>query len=112
ETFVCGLVHEDVYDTSAQDLADALEAIRNGRFSDTLQGYFQQDKSVDFQRVLRNLFTELVHAKGYFALHGDHLSHLAYDIQFYMLTAKHKNTTWEEFTEAYLQIEAFGNNDI
>lgn len=112
ETFVRGLVHADVYDTSAQDMADTLDTIRNGRFSDTLQGYFQQDRSVDFERVLRNLFTELVHTKGYFALHGDPLSYLAYDIQFYLLTANHKITTWEEFTEVYPQLVAFGNNEI
>src|SRR5690606_11427317 len=110
--FVCGLVHEVIYDTSEQDMADTLGTIRSGRFSDTLKGFFQENKSVDFERVLRNIFTELVHTKGYFALHGDPLSHLAYDIRFYLLTANHKITTWEEFIGAYPQLVALGNNEI
>lgn len=112
ETFVCGLVHEVIYDTSEQDMADTLGTIRSGRFSDTLKVFFQENKSVDFERVLRNIFTELVHTKGYFALHGDPLSHLAYDIRFYLLTANHKITTWEEFIGAYPQLVALGNNEI
>src|SRR5690606_5349483 len=78
----------------------------------TLQEYFQKDRSLDFERVLRNLFTELTKAKGYFALHGDPLSHLAYDIQFYLLTANHKITSWEKFIERYPQLVADGNNEI
>lgn len=112
ETFARGLVHEEVYDTSEQDLTDALQTIRKGQFSDTLQEYFQKDRSVDFEHVLRNLFTKLTKAKGYFALHGDPLSHLAYDIQFYLLTANQKVSSWDEFIERYPKMVAFGNNDI
>lgn len=112
DTFIRGLVHGKVYNTSEQDLADALKAIHNGWFSNTLQGYFQKDKSVYFERVLRCLFTNLTKAKSYFTLHGDPLSHLAYDIQFYLLIANHKITSWKESIDRYPQMVAFGNNEI
>ncbi|HKO79144.1 MAG TPA: SMI1/KNR4 family protein, partial [Chitinophagaceae bacterium] len=42
ETFIRGLVNEEVYDTSAQDLINSLETFKTGDFSDILQGYFKK----------------------------------------------------------------------
>ena len=112
ETFIRGLVSPDVYDTSEQDLADTLEKFKTGRFSDILQTYFQRDRSINFDKILRNLFTELTKEKGYFALHGDKLSFLAYDIQFYLLSINRKIRSKEEFVEEYPKMVAMGNNEI
>jgi hypothetical protein len=68
ETFIRGLVSSDVYDTSEQDLIDTLETFKTGQFSDILQEYFKKDTSIDFDKILRNLFTELTTGKGYFGL--------------------------------------------
>lgn len=112
ETFIRGLVSSDVYDTSKQDLIDTLEKFKTGQFSDTLQDYFKKDTSVNFDKILRNLFTELTKEKGYFGLHGDEFSHLAYDIQFYLLSINKSIKTREQFEKEYPPMVAIGNNDI
>jgi len=112
ETFIRGLVNEEVYDTSAQDLANTLESFKTGRFSDILQTYFQKDKAVNFDKVLRNLFTELTKEKGCFGLHADNLSYLAYDIQFYLLSINKKIKSKEEFIKEYPKMVALGTNEI
>jgi hypothetical protein len=61
---------------------------------------------------LRNLFTRLTTEKGYFALHGDPLSYLAYDIQFYLLTLNKKIGTKQQFIKDYPPMVAMGNNEI
>ncbi len=112
ETFVRGLVSEDTFDTSEQDLIDTLEIFKTGRFSDTLQEYFKKENKINFDLVLRNLFSELTKERGYFALHEDKLSYLAYDIQFYLLTMNKKINTKEEFVKLYPSMVAMGNNEI
>lgn len=112
ETFIRGLVNEDIYDTSAQDLIDTLESFKTGRFSDTLQQYIKKEEAINFDTILRNLFTELSKEKGYFALHGDPLSYLAYDVQFYLLTLNKEIKSKEIFIKEYLPLVAMGNNDI
>lgn len=112
ETFIRGLVSSDVYDTSEQDLIDTLETFKTGQFSDILQGYFKKDTLTNFDKILRNLFTELTKEKGYFGLHGDDRSHLAYDIQFYLLSVSKNIETREQFEKEYPPMVAMGNNDI
>ncbi|MBI3221395.1 MAG: SMI1/KNR4 family protein [Bacteroidetes bacterium] len=112
ETFIRGLVSADVYDTSEQDLINILEKIKTGRFSDTLQVYFKKDTAVNFDKTLRNLFTELIREKGYFGLHGDELSYLAYDIQFYLLSINNTIKSREQFAKEYPPMVAMGNNEI
>jgi len=112
ETFIRGLVSEDVFDTTEQDLEDTLITLKTGSFSKVLQEYFKQDTSVNFDVVLRNLFEKLTIQKGYFALHADPLSTLAYDIQFYLLTLNRKINSKEEFVEAYLPMVALSNGEI
>lgn len=112
ETFIRGLVHADVYDTSAQDLIDTLETFRTGNFSEVLQAYIKKDLSVNFDRVLRNLFTELTTEKGYFALHADELSYLSYDIQFYLLSINRKIKSKEDFVKHYLPMVAMSDAGI
>lgn len=112
ESFIRGLVSSDVYDNSEQDLIDALEMFRTGQFSDILQEYFKKDTSINFDSILRNLFKELTTQKGYFDLHGDELSYLAYDIQFYLLSINKDILTREQFEENYPPMVAIGNKEI
>jgi hypothetical protein len=112
ETFIRGLVSSAVFDTSEQDLIDTIETLRTGRFSDVLQEYFKKDTTVNFDTVLRNLFTELTKEKGFLGLHGDELSHLAYDIQFYLLSINRTIETREEFAKEYPPMVAMGNHEI
>jgi hypothetical protein len=112
ESFIRGLVNDSIYDNSEQELADTLETFKTGRFSDTLQRYFEKDEAVNFDTVLRNLFTELTNEKGYFALHADPLSYLAYDIQFYLLSLNEKVSSKKAFVKAYPPMVAMGNNEI
>jgi hypothetical protein len=112
EIFIRGLVDSDIYDTSAQDLIKTLESFKTGKFSDILQAYFKKDTSINFDKILRNLFTKLTNEKGYFALHGDDLSHLAYDIQFYLLSINKTIKTRNAFAKEYPPMVAMGNNEI
>ena len=112
ETFIRGLVSSDVYDTSEQDLIDTLDTFKTGQFSDILQTYFKKDTAINFDKVLRNLFTELTKEKGYFGLHGDELSYLSYDIQFYLLSINKSIQTREQFEKEYPPMVAMGNNEI
>lgn len=112
ELFIKGLINESTYDTSEQDLIETLKIFKTGNFSDILQEYFKKDKSINFDKVLRSLFTELSKEKGYFGLHADKLSYLAYDIQFYLLSINKKIKTKQEFIENYTPMVATGNNEI
>lgn len=110
--FITGLVNESEFDNSEEELKETLETFKNGNFSDILQQYFKADTSINFDRVLRNLFEELTHEKGYFALHADPLSYLAYDIQFYLLSINKKIKSKKHFIEQYPSMVAMGNNEI
>lgn len=112
ETFIRGLVSSEFYDTSQQDLIDTLSALKTGHFSDILQEYFKKDTSVNFDRILRNLFIELTTIKGYFGLHADELSYIAYDIQFYLLSINKSIKNREQFQKEYPAMVALGNNEI
>ena len=112
ETFIRSLVSSDIYDTSKQDLINIFEKLKTGRFFDILQEYFKKDKTVNYDKVLRNLFTDLTKEKGYFGLHSDDLSYLAYDIQFYLLSINKTIKTKEEFEKEYPLMVAMGNNEI
>lgn len=112
ETFIKGLVNEEVYDTSEKDLNNDLENIKNGHFSTTLTKLIDVNKSIDFDLVLRNLLTELTNEKGYFALHADELSYLTYDIQFYLYSNVNKVSSIEKYLKEYPKLIAFGDNEI
>ena len=112
ESFIRGLVSSDIYDTSKEELIQTFDTFKTGRFSDILEDYFKKDTTINFDRILRNLFTELTKQKNYFGLHADELSHLAYDIQFYLLSINKIILTREEFAKEYPPMVAIGNNEI
>ncbi len=65
ETFIRGLINEDVYDTSAEDLLDELKSIETGKFSTVLTELFESTKSNNFDKILRSLLTKLTNEKTY-----------------------------------------------
>jgi hypothetical protein len=85
--FLRGLVHQDVYDTSEEDCAEALEIIETGAFSSALSRTFGTVTGADWDRLLRNTLDALVKQKGYFALHDDPASHFVYDVLFHLVTS-------------------------
>ena len=111
ETFIKGLVSEDVYNTDEKDLANTLAKLKTGSFSAALQEHFEGE-AVNFDTVLRNLFTAITLSKGYFALHADPLSQLAYDIQFYLISVSENIRSKDEFIEAYIPLVALSDGDI
>jgi SMI1/KNR4 family protein SUKH-1 len=112
ESFVKGLVNEDVYDTSEEDLKNALEMLENGKFSTILQSFFEKNQRYDFDKILRNILLKLTHEKGNFALHSDELSYLVYDIQFYLYSNSRKVSSVEKYLEEYPNMIAFGDGEI
>ena len=107
ETFVQGLVHDDVYDTSGEDKGLALEKVAHGKFSTLLA-----ELCVDVEgseAKIRAICTQIVQEKGHFSLHSDALSMLMYDIQFWLYVDYHAKTTIEDYLEDYPKIIAFGD---
>jgi hypothetical protein len=112
ETFVRGLVHESVYDTSAEDLQADLKKIDAGAFSTQLAELVEAADEADFGQVLREVCRELTNVKGYFALHDDERSYLVYDILFYLYSASNDVGTKGDYLAAYPDMLAFGNGEF
>ncbi len=112
KSFIHGLVSEDVYDTSAEDLKQDLQAIQKGSFSRILSEFFRVDADAGFESILRNLLTELAKEKRYFALHTDETSLLVYDVQFYLFSRNRAVTSEPAYLEAYPSMIAFSDGAI
>ena len=112
EEFIEGLVNEEVFDTSQQDLLDEIKKIKNGNFSTVLTDFIRKEKRLDFNTILRNILTKLSNEKGYFALHADNLSYLVYDIQFYLYTKNNSIRSQKNYLNNYEQMIAFSDGDI
>ena len=89
ETFIRGLVNEEVYDTSEQDKLDDLEKVRTGTFSPILLKAFPlaKDKLPEVETQIRKLAEAIVEEKGYFSLHADEKSNLMFDLIFYLYSS-------------------------
>lgn len=112
ETFVRGLVHESVYDTSAEDLKKSLAAIDTGSFSTLLRQLISKCRETDFGPIVRKVCRELALEKGYFALHADEKSYLLYDIQFYLYAKSHRVKGDQEYLQAYPEMIVFGDGEV
>ena len=97
EIFIRGLLDDEAFDTSEEDLKQDIEKINNGNFSDLLTSLIEDQKDINFNKIIRNLCEKLTIEKGYFALHEDELSYLVYDIQFYLYTNKEKVRSATEY---------------
>lgn len=105
ESFVRGLVNEDVYDTSEQDRKDALEKVAHGSFSTTLNALLASDEGP----VLRDLCRRITEEKGHFSLHADPLSMLVYDFLFMVFTRPNQAHDRESYLRAYPAMLVFGD---
>jgi SMI1-KNR4 cell-wall len=112
ESFIRGLVSPEVYDTTAEDLKQANQAIQSGSFSSIMREFFRAESDSGFERILRNLLSSLTEKKGYFALHGDDISHLVYDVQFYLFSRNRGVCNEREYLEAYPSMIAFSDGAI
>ncbi|MGO8745479.1 MAG: SMI1/KNR4 family protein [Thermoguttaceae bacterium] len=112
EAFIRGLVNESVYDTSAEDLKNALNKIDSGSFSSLLTQLISNSGDPAWGTRIRSLCRKLTIEKGYFALHADELSLLVYDLLFYLYTMSNKVTDKEEFLKVYPNMIAFGDGEF
>lgn len=109
EAFIRKLVHEDRYDTTADDLQADLDTIQNGSFSSILKELIACEKSMDIAQILRTICHTLALEKAYFSLENDELSHILYALQFWLFS-KHKQVTDRAFfLKVYPSILAFGD---
>lgn len=109
ESFIRGLVSEEVFDTSAEDKEDDLRKVAQGEFSPLLQelsaAFTETD---DIEGVIRSICTAIVKEKGHFSLHADERSILMYDVQFWLYTNAYPETGREQYLEVYSKMIAFG----
>jgi len=109
ESFICGLVNDEVYDTSAEDKQADLDMARHGAFSVTLADLCTRvDSALNIEQAIREIARQIVEEKGFFALHADERSYLLYDIQFWLYTNAHPQVTQADYLKAYPDIIAFG----
>lgn len=110
EQFVRALVHRDVYDTSEEDKRYALEQARSAPLTPLLRELCDQagEALPDAERIFRRLIGEIVEEKGFFALHADSRSHLAYDLQFLLYVHAEGPIDREAYLKAYESMLVFG----
>ncbi|NOU79875.1 tetratricopeptide repeat protein [Paenibacillus sp. LMG 31459] len=109
ETFIRGLVSEEVYDTSEEDKQDDLRKVAAGQFSPLLQELCDKATGVDnIDGIIRGICTAIVEEKGHFSLHADERSALMYDLQFWLYTSAYPQTNRDQYLEVYSKIIAFG----
>jgi hypothetical protein len=112
ETFIRGLVNDEVYDTSAEDLAQDLERVRHGAFSPLLTELIAKQPATDFGAIIRTICQRLTVEKGFFALHADELSTLLYDVQFLLYSQAQPVTSKAAYLKSYPNIIALANGEF
>lgn len=109
ESFIRGLVSEEVYDTSEQDKQADLIRVTQGTFSAVLASLITKATDLDYEKALRAICRQIVEEKGHFSLHADELSTLVYDIQFLLYSGSYPAVSRTEYLKEYPSIIAFGN---
>lgn len=113
ETFIRGLVNDEVYDTSEADKQEALQTVSSGEFSTLLSELCKNVTEVDhIEGIIRTVCTEIVEQKGHFSFHADELSTLMYDVQFWLYIKSYPNTNREAYLETYDRMIAFGDREF
>ncbi|CAM4372163.1 tetratricopeptide (TPR) repeat protein [Paenibacillus endophyticus] len=109
ETFIRGLVSDEEYDTSEEDKEEDLRKVAEGTFSPLLAELCDNASEVDdLEPTIRSICTRIVQEKGHFSFHADELSHLMYDVQFWLYTHSYPATSRQLYLDTYSQIIAFG----
>ncbi|MCA9533919.1 MAG: SMI1/KNR4 family protein [Myxococcales bacterium] len=109
ESFIRALVDEEVFDEAEELLEQARVAVARGTFSSLLTELLASPERAHFGALLRRLASLILEDKGYFALHADPHSFLAYDLQFHLYSSVHRVTSSEQYLDAYRDILAFGD---
>lgn len=109
ETFIKGLVHEDVYNRDEEALENALLAVNEGNFSPEMALLMAQYNEIDFNKILRNLGRTITLEKGHFSLHEDPLSYLMYDIQFLLYTHARGRVSRSQYLMDYPKLIALSS---
>ncbi|MCW7471830.1 SMI1/KNR4 family protein [Leptospira kanakyensis] len=112
ETFIEGLLPEENFDTSEEDLRKDREKILNGDFSSILQKLVNENQDFDFERIIRKLALDKSFVSSTFAFHSDEISHFIYDILFLLYTRKYKVKDIEDFTKIYETVIAFSDGEF
>lgn len=107
EDFIKGLVNADVYDTSEEDLKEALNNIQKGSFSKKLNNLIRKEE-VNIAPIIRAICKKIALEKGYFAFHQDKLSYLMYDIQFWLFSKHKKFKSIDVYLKEYPTMIAMG----
>jgi hypothetical protein len=111
ESFILGLVNKSVYDTSAEDLVNALNKVQSGSFSTSLSKLIQI--APDFGLLLRNICRKLTEEKKHFSLHGDQRSYLIYDILFHLFSTVDGVKSIEHYLdETFPDLIVFGDGEF
>jgi len=99
ESFIRGLVSEDAFDTSAEDLARAIDTVENGSLSPIVTAALARagERLPQGEAVLRNLARRIVDQKGFFALHADADSQLMYGLMFWLYSQLATATSFEAY---------------
>lgn len=110
ESFVRGLVHEDVYDTSAEDKLAELEMVRRAPFTPMLRHLVDSADALlpDAERIVRGLAESIIEEKGHFSLHADPKSHLMYDLEFMLYVNAEGAVERSAYLSEYDKILVFG----
>jgi len=109
ETFIRGLVNEEHFDTSEEDLENDLRKVTEGTFSPLLAELCGKISEADgLESNIRSVCARIVREKGCFSFHADELSHLMYDVQFWLYTNAYPATNRQQYLDAYNKMIAFG----
>ena len=71
ESFIRGLVSDEVFDTSEQNAKDSLTKVTQGTFSTVLAALLAKTNDFDYAKALRVISRQIVEEKGHFSLHAD-----------------------------------------
>jgi hypothetical protein len=112
ETFIRGLVNEEVYDTSAEDLEQDLHRVQQGPFSPLLTELLAKQPATDFGPIIRTICQRLTAEKGFFALHADELSTLLYDVQFLLYSQAQPVASKAAYLKVYPNIIALAGGEF
>lgn len=110
EAFIIGLVNDEQYDTSEEDKEEALEKVAHGKFSPLLEELCSRVTEVEeVKQKIRSICIRIVEEKGHFSFHADALSYVMYDVQFWLYTKSHPDTSRDQYIAIYDNIIAFGD---
>jgi hypothetical protein len=112
EAFIRGLVNDEAYDTSAEDLQHDLGRVQHGAFSPLLTELIARQPTPDFGAIIRAICHQLTVEKGFFALHADERSTLLYDAQFLLYSQAHAVASKAEYLTAYPNIIALAAGEF